>query len=262
MARIRTIKPEFFSHEKLAGKSAHARLLAIGLLTIADCEGRLRWVPMQIHAQVFPWEAEVKIQVLLQELIECDYVIHYEVDGKRYVEVVNFAKHQRLSGKEAQYKSRLPAKPPIPAGSEESPENSGEEPGKQACASPGSDGEPLGTDGTDGTDGTGEQGNHTKPPKAEVEKPDDIDRQAWEDWRATRKSKRAGPITQTAMDLIRREASAAGIGLQEAVALAAGSGWITFKAEYMRSRGSPAQTTFAQQRVANTRSAIEEFCDG
>jgi len=31
MPRIRTIKPEFFSHEDLAAKSAHARLLAIGL---------------------------------------------------------------------------------------------------------------------------------------------------------------------------------------------------------------------------------------
>jgi predicted Rossmann fold flavoprotein len=62
MARIRTIKPEFFSHEELSSKSAHARLLAIGLLTLADCEGRLRWVPMQVHAHVFPWEATVKIE--------------------------------------------------------------------------------------------------------------------------------------------------------------------------------------------------------
>jgi hypothetical protein len=127
MARIRTIKPEFFSHEVLASKSAHSRLLAIGLLTIADCEGRLRWVPMQVHAQVFPWEAPGEafdsIEVLLGELIECDYVTHYEISGKRYVEINNFTKHQRISGKEAMYGSKLP---PPPGKSSNSPGKQGE----------------------------------------------------------------------------------------------------------------------------------------
>ena len=148
MARIRTIKPEFFSHEQLAEKSAHARLLAIGLLTLADCEGRLRWVPMQVHSQVFPWEASVKIEVLLGELIDVGYVVHYEVAGKRYVEIRNFKLHQRLSGKEAAYQSRLPAPPEKPR---DLPSETGEAPGEKPGASPGSSGNPL---------GTGEQGNH------------------------------------------------------------------------------------------------------
>lgn len=143
MARIRSIKPEFFSHELLASKSAHARLLAIGLLTLADCKGRLRWVPMQVHAQVFPWEASVKIQVLLGELLDASYVVHYEHDGKQYVEIVNFLKHQRLSGKELKYESRLP--PP-----HENTTNNELKPGcfpvKHLDASQGSVGNPLGTE--------------------------------------------------------------------------------------------------------------------
>ena len=39
MARIRTIKPEFWRDELLAGISAEAALLAIGLLNHCDDEG-------------------------------------------------------------------------------------------------------------------------------------------------------------------------------------------------------------------------------
>lgn len=157
MPRIRTIKPEFFSHEELSAKSPYARLLAIGLLTLADCKGRLRWVPMQVHAQVFPWEAMVKIEELLGELIACKYLLHYEVDGKRYVEIVNFLKHQRLSGKEANYDSKIPPPPkvpdPKPPNTEKPnvlPDKTGEATGNYLDASQadsqGSIGNPLGTE--------------------------------------------------------------------------------------------------------------------
>jgi hypothetical protein len=158
MARIRTIKPEFFSHELLGGKSAHARLLAIGLLTLADCEGRLRWVPMQIHAQVFPWEASVKIETLLMELIDASYLVHYEVDGKRYVQITNFRKHQRLSGKEAGYESIIPAPPEKTANTNVLQGENGEAPVNQPDASRGSVGNPLGT-GEHRNIGTGEHRN-------------------------------------------------------------------------------------------------------
>ena len=145
MARIRTIKPEFFSHELLASKSAHARLLAIGLLTLADCEGRLRWVPMQVHAQVFPWEATVKIEVLLGELVDAGYVVHYEAEGKRFVEIVNFRKHQRLSGKESGYTSRCPAPPKNDGKPNDLQGESGEAIGKHPGASQGRTRNPSGS---------------------------------------------------------------------------------------------------------------------
>jgi len=158
MARIRTIKPEFFSHEEMATRSPHARLLAIGLLTLADCKGRLRWVPMQVHSQVFPWEASVKIEVLLGELVDVGYCVHYENNGKRYVAILKFTEHQRLSGKEANYESRFPAPPTECEKPNENSDKNGERNGKHLGASPGSNGNPLGT-GEHRNIGTGEQGN-------------------------------------------------------------------------------------------------------
>lgn len=171
MPRIRTIKPEFFSHEELSAKSAYARLLAIGLLTLADCEGRLRWVPMQVHSQVFPWEAEVKIEVLLSELIDCNYVVHYEVDGKRYVEICNFKKHQRLSGKEASFDSRLPPPPVRPIKTQG---ETGEAEVQQTNASQGSGENPLGTE---------EQGNRGTEEKREREGASEDFEKVWVRWK-------------------------------------------------------------------------------
>lgn len=108
MARIRTVKPGFFSDEGLAGCSPHARLLAIALLQMADVEGRILDVPMQIHAHAFPWETTVNTQVLLGELERVDYVFRYEFEGKRYLLLPGFVKHQRITGKEATAGSSLP----------------------------------------------------------------------------------------------------------------------------------------------------------
>lgn len=108
MARIRTLKPEFFQNEDLADCSAHARLLAIALLQLADSEGRFRWIPMQVHAHTFPFESDLNIESLALELEQAGYFSRYEVDGRQFAEIPNFLKHQRLTGKEAQVKSKIP----------------------------------------------------------------------------------------------------------------------------------------------------------
>ena len=238
MARIRSIKPEFFSHEQLASKSAHARLLAIGLLTLADCEGRLRFVPMQVHAQVFPWEALVKIEELISELIEASYLVHYEVGGKRYVQITNFRKHQRLSGKEAEYKSLIPPPPEKP---NDSIGGKGEAAVKQSFASQGSGGNPLGT-GEHRNIGTGEHRNigavasrvsDSDKSKA-VTKPECVDQQHWADWMAVRRTKRAGPLTTTAWNAFVREVDKTDSSLDSIVRLCAERSWSGFKAEWIQ----------------------------
>lgn len=145
MGRIRSIKPEFFLHEELGQCSAHARLLAIAMLTMADCEGRFRWIDMQVHGSVFPWEAEVNVRALLGELLSVHYCSHAEIDGKEYVEVENFKKHQRLSGKEAQAKSSLPSIKDLQTKNKEG--SRGEAPSSSLSLL-----------------GTGEQGNSNKTP--------------------------------------------------------------------------------------------------
>ncbi len=90
MARIRTVKPEFFQHEGLASCSPHARLLAVALTQLADRRGRIRYVPMQVHAHAFPWEATVKVPALLAELEAVDYLKIYSIEGRDYIWIVNF----------------------------------------------------------------------------------------------------------------------------------------------------------------------------
>jgi hypothetical protein len=72
--------------------------------------------------------------------------------------------------------------------------------------------------------------------------PPDVSQQTFSDWLEVRKAKRAGPVTQTVLDTMRREASKAGISLQEAIEHCCLSGWQGFKAEwYLNSRSSKAE---------------------
>lgn len=93
MARARGIKPGFFRNADLAELSMEARLLFIGLWTLADREGRLDDRPKQIKMEIFPADS-VDCDALLDGLAATNMVARYEVDGKRYLQVVNFAKHQ------------------------------------------------------------------------------------------------------------------------------------------------------------------------
>ncbi|MHC4378584.1 MAG: hypothetical protein ACYS26_18450 [Planctomycetota bacterium] len=114
MARIRTVKPEFFKHKPLARCSPHARLLAIALMQQADCEGRLEWIDLTIHGEVFPWETSVNVRALLGELVGIGFAVHYESGEREYVALPTFRKHQRLTGKEAGMSSKLPDYADVP----------------------------------------------------------------------------------------------------------------------------------------------------
>ena len=54
MARIRTIKPEFWRNEALSNISSEACLLAIGLLNHCDDEGYFNANPKLVESDVFP----------------------------------------------------------------------------------------------------------------------------------------------------------------------------------------------------------------
>lgn len=96
MARIRTIKPEFWTDEDMAELSEPACLLAIGLLNYADDEGYFNANPKLIKAAVFPIrEPSVPIPVLIQELSSCGYLSMFSTsDGKQFGAITNFLKHQ------------------------------------------------------------------------------------------------------------------------------------------------------------------------
>ena len=66
----------------------------------------------------------------------------------------------------------------------------------------------------------------------------------WQDWLILRKTKRAA-VTQSALDGIAREASKAGISLQEALETCCMRGWSGFKAQWLQDK--PEQKSFAEK---------------
>jgi len=105
--RIRTIKPEFYMNDELAALPATTRILFTGLWGLADCEGRLEDKPKRIKLQVLPYD-DVDIDAALQDLHDAGFIFRYEIDGQALIEVINFKKHQRISGTEAKSSSVLP----------------------------------------------------------------------------------------------------------------------------------------------------------
>jgi len=107
--RIRTIKPEFFKDEYVAELSSWARLLYIGLWGLADRDGRLEDRPKRIKVEVLPYDDQ-DVDALLKELAQHQqkFIIRYEVEDTKVIQIRTFSKHQRLTSKELEIPSLLP----------------------------------------------------------------------------------------------------------------------------------------------------------
>ncbi len=101
MARQRIIKPGFFTDERLAACTPHARLLFAGLWGLADRRGRLRDQPPVIHGSVFPYEPGLDVDTLLGEIEQAGSIQRYEVDGRKYIFIINFEREQKPHPREA-----------------------------------------------------------------------------------------------------------------------------------------------------------------
>jgi len=99
MARTRDIKPSFFKNEYLAECDPMARLLFVGLWTIADRDGRIEFRPMRIKAELFPYE-NCDMVAMLEQLRVRGFVRGYQVDGVQYIDIPGFVSNQRLHPKE------------------------------------------------------------------------------------------------------------------------------------------------------------------
>lgn len=105
MARIRTIKPEFWTDDTITECSLSARLLFIGLWNFADDSGNLDRSAKQIKARVFPVD-NIDCEPLLRELITHGLLIEYSVSDRKYLHIPGFTKHQVIN---------RPSKPAVPA---------------------------------------------------------------------------------------------------------------------------------------------------
>lgn len=114
MARIRTIKPDFWTDEKVVELSAFSRLLFIGLWNFADDSGRMVYSPKKIKMQIFPADS-VEIPELVGEIRRNSLVTVYVVDGIEYLQINGFEKHQKIDKRSPSKLPPPPDSPRIPA---------------------------------------------------------------------------------------------------------------------------------------------------
>ena len=99
MPRIRSISPRAPKDEDLADLAPLTRLAYHYLPMLADCAGRLEDRPRLIKAELFPYD-ELDMETVLSELAverttsRGPFILRYEVDGVRYLEILRFDKYQ------------------------------------------------------------------------------------------------------------------------------------------------------------------------
>lgn len=98
MARIRTIKPEFWTSEQVMDCEPVTRLLFIGLWNFVDDFGRAPIAPRTIKAQVMPGDnfTGEDIQAMLVQLQSIGLIKFYSADGKDFFEITGWSKHQKI----------------------------------------------------------------------------------------------------------------------------------------------------------------------
>lgn len=95
MARIRSIKPEFWTDEKVLLCSIPARLLFIGTWNQADDYGNLDASPIQLKTRILPGDA-VEVGPLVAELVTAGLLDEYSTNDKKYLHIKNFPRHQKI----------------------------------------------------------------------------------------------------------------------------------------------------------------------
>lgn len=98
MARIRTVKPEFWSSEQVMELSPLARLTFIGMWNFCDDAGVHPASAKTLKAEIFPSDdlTADRVAELVAEMIQHGLVEAFEHGGKTYWAVTGWTKHQRI----------------------------------------------------------------------------------------------------------------------------------------------------------------------
>ena len=98
MARIRTIKPEFFTSEQVMEISPLSRLLFIGIWPFCDDHGVHVASTKTLKAEVFPADdiSLSDIDDLMAELFSQRLVVEYSANGRNYWHVTGWERHQKI----------------------------------------------------------------------------------------------------------------------------------------------------------------------
>lgn len=104
MARIRTVKPELSSHEGLYDLEVETglpiRFAWCMLFTVADREGRFKWLPRTLKAQILPHD-EIEFSRVLDAWATRAFVVKYRVKDAWFGWIPTFRKHQMINNRES-----------------------------------------------------------------------------------------------------------------------------------------------------------------
>jgi hypothetical protein len=100
MARIRTIKPDYWTDEVVGECSTSARLLFIATWNFADDNGNLERSAKQLKAKAFPYDS-LDVEKLIVELLDAGLLVEYQHDDKIFLHIKGFDKHQKIDRKSA-----------------------------------------------------------------------------------------------------------------------------------------------------------------
>lgn len=232
MARIRTIKPEFWRDELLAGVTAEAALLAIGLLNHCDDEGYFNANPKLVESDVFPLRALTNpTPALLLELSRIGYIeVFSGSDGKTYGKVANFEKHQVINKKTPSKIKNLcdlrqdyhTTTVVLPTGKE----GKGKEVEKERKA--------------------------PKVAATVVACPPEVQEQVWQDWLTLRKMKKA-PVTETVVNSAQKEAVKANMSFNDFLVVWCRRGSQGLEADWLKPHE---RQSYAQQAADIARTTV------
>ncbi len=107
MARIRTIKPEFFTSSDIVKLTPLSRLFYVSLWCESDRDGRLNWNVETLKLRYFPAD-NCDIEAMGEELSSAGLIVIYKQGGRLYAEIPQFKTHQVINNREAD--SSIPAR--------------------------------------------------------------------------------------------------------------------------------------------------------
>ena len=93
MARIRSLKPDFFLDEHLGELSIAHRYVFSGLWCQADREGRLKYEPKKLKVQIIPYD-DIDIEKIFTDLAKKPFIKIYMVNSVKYIQIVKWEDHQ------------------------------------------------------------------------------------------------------------------------------------------------------------------------
>lgn len=100
MARIRTIKPDYWTDEKIGNLKRDERLLFIGLWNIADDQGVFKASPGYVKGQIFPYDDDLRIETVkewLTSIKEARLIVPFEYNKESYYCIRTFGDHQLIN---------------------------------------------------------------------------------------------------------------------------------------------------------------------